>query len=297
MKPTAPQVRLLGTDKEESHFVRIHKDEYVKGKKRLYMTATPKIFGEKAKATADANDIIIATMDDEDVFGTEIHRLDFNDAVKADLLTDYKVIILAVDEDLISASLQTRLATDSLIKLDEATKIIGCYKALTKSGLTPKDTENSADEYELNPMKRAVAFCQSIDISKSIAKYFDDTVDDYLKYEKNNNNEQERLRIEAAHVDGTFSGKERTRLIKWLDEELEETEEDTCRLLTNVRCLSEGVDVPALDAIMFMHPRKSQIEVVQSVGRVMRKADGKEMGYVILPIVVREGANPSASLE
>ncbi len=276
--------------KDDSHFVQIHKDEYVKGKKRLYMTATPRIFGEKARATAEENDIIISTMDDEKIFGKEIHRLDFHAAVKADLLTDYKVIILAVDEDLISSSLQTRLATNNLIKLDDATKIVGCYKALTKQNLK-KDIYD--DE---KPMKRAVAFCQSIKISKNIAKYFDDTVDDYLKYEKNKDHKHDRLRIEADHVDGTFSGKERTKLIKWLDEELEETEEDTCRLLTNVRCLSEGVDVPALDSIIFMHPRKSQIDVVQSVGRVMRKATGKRMGYVILPVVVTEGADPATAL-
>jgi predicted helicase len=94
-------------------------------------------------------------------------------------------------------------------------------------------------------------------------------------------------------VDGTFNAKARNRLLDWLKEE---HGEHACRILTNARCLSEGVDVPALDAILFMHPRKSQIDVVQSVGRVMRRAPGKNIGYVILPIGVPAGMTPEEAL-
>ncbi len=94
------------------------------------------------------------------------------------------------------------------------------------------------------------------------------------------------LEVETRHVDGTFNAKQREDCLDWLKAE---TGDETCRILTNARCLSEGVDVPALDGIIFMHPRKSQIDVVQSIGRVMRKAPGKDMGYVILPVAVPAG--------
>ncbi|HNG11190.1 MAG TPA: damage-inducible protein, partial [Agitococcus sp.] len=81
--------------------------------------------------------------------------------------------------------------------------------------------------------------------------------------------------------------------LTWLKEE---TPENTCRILSNVRCLSEGVDVPALDAVLFLTPRNSQVDVVQSVGRVMRKAEGKKRGYVILPVVIPAGVEPHEAL-
>ena len=280
---------------EESHFTRVHNDEYVEGKKRLYMTATPKIFGDSAKAKAKEYQYEITSMDDIEKFGKTFHTTDFASAVQANLLSDYKVIVLAVDEGLVSAGVQKRLAESDILTLDDTTKIIGCYKALTKRGLTTKDdVEDLPEEDEPNPMKRAVAFCRRINVSKEIAKEFPLVINEYLNDETLNANKGRELNIETAHVDGKDNSKIRDSRITWL---ADDPAEDTCRILSNVRCLSEGVDVPALDAILFMHPRNSQIEVVQSVGRVMRKAEGKEMGYVILPVVIRSGANPNTALD
>ena len=290
---------LVGDD--ESNFVRIHSNENVKGKKRLYMTATPRIFGEKARSKAEDENVSLASMDDEKIFGKVLFHRGFGWAVENGLLTDYKVVVLAVDEGIVSEHVQNRLAEGSELKLDDATKIIGCYKALAKVGFADKD--KNGEPLVHKPMRRALAFCQNIKLSQMLAAEFQNVVDEYLSKENPSSDHDDDvsdedikdnvLVTEIKHVDGTFNAEQRTDSLNWLKDD---TEDNICRILTNARCLSEGVDVPALDAIMFLHPRKSQIDVVQSVGRVMRKFDNKELGYVILPITVAPGVTPEKAL-
>jgi predicted helicase len=102
-------------------------------------------------------------------------------------------------------------------------------------------------------------------------------------------------RVEANHVDGKDSVLRRSQMLDWLKEGAPE-DDNTCRILSNARCLSEGVDVPALDAVLFLNPRDSVVDVVQSVGRVMRKSDGKKYGYIILPIAIPAGQSPQEAL-
>ncbi len=204
------------------------------------------------------------------------------------------MIVLAVDEDHVNARLQKLLADENnQIKVDDAAKIIGCWKALSKQG----SKENSLGEED--PMKRAVAFCQVINFqagakthkvsSKVIANMFAEVVRAYQEKEAN----PHPLLCEAEHVDGGMNAGEKESKLQWLKAE---TEENICRILSNVRCLSEGVDVPALDAVLFLTPRNSQVDVVQSVGRVMRNAPGKKRGYVILPVVIPAGMEAHEAL-
>lgn len=275
---------------EDSNFIKVHDQSFITGKKRLYMTATPRVFGDAVKSKADDASVTLCSMDNEDLFGPTLFTRGFGWAVENNLLTDYKVVVLAVDEGMVSSSIQSRLADGgNELKLDDATKIIGCYKALTKNGLA-EDVGADPD-----PMRRALAFCKDINSSKLVRDEFAAVIADYLASEEAQDTEAGRqpLGCELQHVDGTFNAKERNRCLDWLKSD---AGEDTCRILTNARCLSEGVDVPALDAILFMHPRKSQIDVVQSVGRVMRRAPGKRMGYVILPIGVPAGMTPEEAL-
>ncbi|MCP5389847.1 MAG: DEAD/DEAH box helicase [Novosphingobium sp.] len=277
---------------EESNFVRVHRDDVVGGDKRLYMTATPRIYGDSAKSKASDLGVTLATMDDESVFGPTLFYRGFAWAVQEGLLTDYKVIVLTMDEGLVARSLQRRMEdpTSGLV-LDDATRILGCYKALTKMDI---QSDLGADT---QPMRRALAFCRDIASSKLVRDEFSAVVADYLASGEVQALEGDLARhplsCDIRHVDGTFNAKTRGELLDWLKAE---TEEQTCRILTNARCLSEGVDVPALDAIMFLHPRKSQIDVVQSVGRVMRRAPGKRMGYVILPVGVPADKSPEEAL-
>lgn len=279
---------LAGED--SSNFLKVHSQDFIRGRKRLYMTATPRIFGDNVKSKADQVDAVLASMDDEELFGTTLFYRGFSWAVQNGLLTDYKVIVLAMDEGLVSSAVQRRLGdgTSELV-LDDATKIIGCYKALTK-----KDLKGDV-EADPMPMHRALAFCRDIKSSQLVAKEFAAVVEEYLTSDDaaEGDDPETALNCEIEHVDGTFNAKTRSALLDWLKGG---DDANTCRILTNARCLSEGVDVPSLDAIMFLHPRKSQIDVVQSVGRVMRRAEGKKMGYVILPVGVPAGVPPEQAL-
>jgi len=276
----------------ESNFVRVHNNETIRAKKRLYMTATPRIFGDGAKSKADDLGITLATMDNEEMFGPTLFYRGFGWAVQEGLLTDYKVIVLAMDEKLVAKSIQSRIEDPATgLILDDATRILGCYKALTKVDIA---SDLGADT---QPMRRALAFCRDIKSSQLVEREFSAVVSDFLGDDEVIETEadiaQHQLNCQIRHVDGTFNAKSRGELLDWLKAE---SEENTCRILTNARCLSEGVDVPALDAIMFLHPRKSQIDVVQSVGRVMRRAPGKRMGYVILPVGVPADKTPEEAL-
>ncbi|AMS29685.1 MAG TPA: damage-inducible protein [Hyphomonadaceae bacterium] len=277
-------------DEDESDFVKVHDDYFIKGKKRIYMTATPRVYSSEVKSTAKEVNATVYSMDDEDKFGRDLFVRGFGWAVENKLLTDYKVLVLAIDEGVVSASIQNRFKeSEHELKLDDATKIIGCYKALTKSGI--KDELGN----DPHPMTRALAFCKDIASSKMVAGEFANVVNEYLESELGSDSLAgvARLDCQLNHVDGTMGAKERGKYLDWLKEDTE----DKCRILTNAKCLSEGVDVPALDAIMFMHPRKSQVDVVQSVGRVMRRAPGKQMGYVIIPIGIPAGVEPDKALD
>lgn len=274
------------SDADDSNFVKVHEQAYVKGKKRLYMTATPRVFGEPARDKANEVGAEICSMDDVSKYGETLYEITFSHAVEKELLTDYKVIVLAVDEETVSAAVQNRLTNeDSELSLDDVTKIIGCYRALSKLDLR-KDLLNDP-----TPMKRAVAFCKTIEASKNIRNEFAEVVEQYV--EDHATEGHEAISCETEHVDGTFNAKARNNLLDWLSAD---AGEHSCRILTNARCLSEGVDVPSLDAIMFLHPRKSQVDVIQSVGRVMRRAPGKKMGYVILPVGVPSGMSAEEAL-
>ena len=287
-------------DEDESTFVMVHSDDNIMAKKRLYMTATPRIYSEDAKATEAVE---LCSMDDEALFGKELYVINFSTAVSLGLLVDYKVIVLSVEESVINRRLQKLLQDDdNQLNVNDAAKIIGCWKALSKQGL-----EGHGD-----PMQRAVAFCQVINTdykgtkhkvsSKLISSMFSDVVEAYQTAEISALLAEDpnavipaslSLSCKSKHVDGSMNASKKQEKLDWLKQDLED---NTCHILSNVRCLSEGVDVPALDAVMFMTPRQSQVDVVQSVGRVMRKAPGKTQGYVILPVVVPAGMEPSDAL-
>ena len=281
-------VTLAGVD--ESHFVKVHDNAYLRARKRLYMTATPRVFGDEVRRKAKDVEAVLADMGDETTYGPELHRLGFGDAVEADLLTDYKVLVLAVDEQYVAENFQNAMAESGEIALGDAAKLIGCWNGLSKNfGADDLDVPDPA------PMQRAVAFAKDIRASQLAAASFPVMVDRALQDEvaTRESSSSRALRVEAAHVDGTMGIHQRNTHLAWLKDE---PPDGVCRVLTNARCLSEGVDVPALDAVLFLTPRGSQVDVVQSVGRVMRRAPGKQSGYIILPIVVPSGVAPEEAL-
>ncbi|MBY6367701.1 DEAD/DEAH box helicase [Rhodococcoides corynebacterioides] len=290
-------VTVAGAD--ESNFVRVHDADFLKAARRLYMTATPRIFDDAVKEKAADHSAELSSMDDLDIYGPEFHRLSFGDAVERGLLTDYKVIVLTVDETLVAAPMQKQLAGNfAELQLDDASKIVGCWNGLAKRAGRSPDGEGFA--VGAPPMKRAVAFAKDIAASKQVAEVFPAVVDAYRGLLDENENDGEAvdatnrdLVVSARHVDGTFNALRRNEQLSWLKAPVPEGE---CRILSNARCLSEGVDVPALDAVLFLHPRNSVVDVVQSVGRVMRLSPEKDYGYIILPVAVPAGVSPSQAL-
>jgi predicted helicase len=278
-------------DEDESAFVKVHDNKFLRAKKRLYMTATPRLYRDDAKTKAREADAYLCSMDDHELYGPEIYRIGFGQAVEKDLLTDYKVLILTINDRDIPPTLQSVIAnSENEINADDISKLIGCINALSKQVLGDQGIIAVTDP---EPMRRAVAFCQSIKVSRKITAMFNDATEIYR--ESLPTRERKRMvTVESQHIDGTMSAPERDELLGWLKGQ---EEGKHCRILTNVRCLSEGVDVPTLDAVLFLSAKNSQVDVVQSVGRVMRKSPGKKYGYIIIPVVVPFEADPVKALD
>jgi len=297
-------------DKAESNFTKVHNNDYIKAEKRLYMTATPRLYSANVKVKAKENENIdvLCSMDDEQIYGQEFHRLSFNDAVSQGLLADYKVLVLTVSEEDIPETIRTNIKEKynrakekerlSELNFDDATKLIGCINGLSKR---IKGDEGITKEQDPMIMRRAVAFCQTINPSKknpsfastNLAKYFGAISQEY-KSTLSEDEYKEVVNVKAKHIDGSMDANTRNELVAWLKQEADDPNE--CRILCNVRCLSEGVDVPALDAVLFLSPRNSEVEVVQSVGRVMRTFQGKKYGYIIIPVIVPNDVKPEEAL-
>ncbi|WQU42702.1 DEAD/DEAH box helicase [Helicobacter pylori] len=284
---------------DKNAFTLCHSDENIKATKRLYMTATPKVYSESSKAKAKEKDNVIYSMDDAEIFGEEIYTLNFERAIALDLLTDYKVIILAVRSENLSGvtnSVNKKISQleakgtkldKKLINNEFVCKIVGTHKGLAKQDLIVLDDENKEDNDLKNKAdtfvsQRAISFCKSIQTSKNIKDSFEtimECYDEELKKKSFNN-----LKISIDHVDGTMNCKDRLEKL----ENLNQFEPNICKVLSNARCLSEGVDVPALDSVIFFDGKSAMVDIIQAVGRVMRKAKHKKRGYIILPIALEE---------
>lgn len=290
-------------DRDESNFTKIHSDDNVQGRKRLYMTATPRLYGESAKIKASEKDCILCSMDDKALYGEEFYRVNFSYAVQNGLLTDYKVLVLTVCEDDVPDNIK-RDITNSITELnfDDTSKLIGVINGLSK--MIQGDDHRTWDA-DPRMMRRAVAFCSSIgsETKAGTSKYVTSVFPRIsAQYEENLDAESlsHTVFVATKHIDGSMNSQERNGILQWLAEEPDNERE--CRVVTNVRCLSEGVDVPSLDAVLFLSSRNSQVDVVQSVGRVMRTfhkglPDEKKYGYIIIPIVVPSDVSAEEALD
>lgn len=281
--------------KSESHFTKIHDNDFIQGAKRLYMTATPRYYKDSVKKDAEEKDFILWSMDDESIYGKEFYRIGFGKAVSLGLLTDYKVLVLTVSEDELSDELKAGIKKNTELNADDYTKLVGCVNGLSKR---IKGDNGATIQEDPSKMHRAVVFCSSINRGKRstggiCSTEFAEEFPKIAKLYKNDVQEEEKQQVvdvEVQHIDGTMNAQLRADKLEWLKEET--GDDDKCRILSNVRCLSEGVDVPALDAVIFASARDSQVDVVQSVGRVMRSFHDKKFGYIIVPVVLPPGANP-----
>lgn len=264
-------------------FTKVHSNKNVKGKLRLYQTATPKVYGSDAKKKAESESYVISSMDDKDIYGEEIFRLGFGDAVNRGYLTDYKVSVIAVNESYINKNMQSVLSNDdSELVTDDVGKIIGVWNAMVKRN-------GKTGVIEGAPMKRAILFTDKIVHSKEITEEFNSVVNDYLDDQSDGS-----YYVNVKHVDGGLNALQKKNALDWLEGDIPENE---ARILSNVRFLTEGIDIPNLDAVIFFSPKKSQVDIVQAVGRIMRKFEGKKYGYIILPIVIDANVDPASALD
>lgn len=198
-------------------------------------------------------------MDDVALYGKELHRLGFGEAINLELLTDYKVMVLAVDEKFVAKQFQRELAAAAKAKsgkdfsdyLSDLVKITGCWNGLSKRMASTADTTDMASDAA--PMRRAVAFAKSIKASEQVKELFADIAEKYAQQATDDSEEAapDFLRCEVDHVDGTMNALQRNNKLDWLKADTG-SEGSVCRILSNARCLSEGVDMPSLDAVMFL---------------------------------------------
>ncbi|PIT69858.1 hypothetical protein CER18_02290 [Bartonella tribocorum] len=203
----------LRTEDSESDFIKVHDNSIIRGKKRLYMTAMPRIFSDHAKRRTDEVDSVLAFMDNETLYEKVLYTYSFTDAVKNELLTPYKIIVLRIDEGEINKTMEVPTTSkDYELLLDDKTKIVGCYQALTKLDLKTDLGDDTA------PMPHALAFYTDIKTSKQIRdtfqgkgvkRIFNRLYQDYP--------DTPPLICEVDHIDGKDGVKERSRKLDWLE--------------------------------------------------------------------------------
>ena len=273
-------------------FQEFHDEERLRARKRLYMTATPRIYTQRSKRKLAAQGIEVVDMGDLSVYGPQFHHLPFSQAVEHGMLSDYRVIVLGVSSASVTPGLRRRLEdleTTSKQKnppsTNEMTRVLGV--SLAVNGVT----EGTALE-QPGKLPRTIAFANSIARSKWYADAL--TESEVLRATTRRMKDGRAMKVTANHLDASNSALQRNMELRAL---AQVNREDECRLVCNVKLFTEGVDVPSLDAVAFLDPRDSQVDVVQAVGRVMRKAPGKRFGYIIVPVIVEPGSDVAAALE
>ena len=302
MKLDSGQKQKPGEIKETvSYFHAVHRNSHINAKKRLYTTATPKRYdlrvGSALKEATKKHDkeFTVYTMDDVNVYGEELHTLKFSDAINQELLTDYKVVVLTVHAGEAAYELERKHGKMPDVKdlnINSMAKLIGGWRALRDpeaNSFIVGDTKLQNKILRSHPLQRAIAFSNTIAASKKFRKEFDE----YVKWERSTTHDDSRCSV--AHVDGEHHALARQDKLDWLRESGDDMDE--CRILSNARCLTEGVDVPALDAVLFMGTKRSTIDVIQAVGRVMRRSVGKKYGYIIIPVVVNPTDDVQTTLD
>ncbi len=288
----------------DSHYTYVHSDRNVPSKKRLYMTATPKIYGEAVKRAArgrvsqarkhklneDGGSPAIYSMDDKKTYGPEFHNLGFVDAVhKHRALADFKVIIPMVSTKYVNMKFQQSISKEGAMPLGERTLLAAVWHGL----------QHPEGESKPKLLQKVIAFTNRIDRSEMFAGTAPDKNGNDLSFAGVVNDigtvTSATNDVDVRHIDGKKNALRRREEMRWLSES--DSKPNTCRILSNARCLSEGVDVPALDGVVFLNPRESIVDIVQSVGRVMRRAPGKDTGYVVLPVAIPAGVDRSKALD
>jgi len=274
------------------NFQEFHDGERLLARKRLYMTATPRIYTARSKSRLASKGIDVIDMGDQQVYGPQFHLLPFAKAVNHRMLSDYRVIVLGVGRASVTPGLRRRLedlspstSRKNAPTTNDMTRVLGV--SLAVNGVT----EGTALE-QPGQLPRTLAFANSILRSKWYADALMES--EVLRATTRRMSDGRAMKVVAKHLDASASALQRNQELRALAHADRDGE---CRIVCNVKLFTEGVDVPSLDAVAFLDPRDSQVDVVQAVGRVMRKAPGKRFGYIIIPVIVEPGGDVAAALE
>jgi superfamily II DNA or RNA helicase len=240
----------------------------IRATRRLFATATPRLVAPHVRASDPE---VWASMDDPALFGPVAHRLPFGEAIQADLLSDYRLLVLGADEHL-AAAIDTRVLVDAGIVTDART----LATALAVLRLA-RD----------HGRRRILTFHSR----KSGARTFARLLQTHRAWVP----AELRMDLVAETVTGEQPSDVRAAALARLAR-AGAPGQPAVRVLTNARCLTAGVDVPALDAVVFVDPRRSRVDVVQAVGRVLRRAEGKELGHVVVPVPVEDPERAEAAV-
>jgi superfamily II DNA or RNA helicase len=248
-------------------------NDQIPAAKRLFMTATPKVYQAHFKKQAADSGVDVTSMDDHAVFGPVLHKLSFGEAIEQDLLTDYQVVVVGIDNPRYSEMITERrlVQTESDIQSDAQSfaSHIGLAKAMKS--------------YDL---KRVISFHSRVSAAKDFTNKLPEVID-WMPDESRPDGE-----LLTGHVSGVMPTNERSRNLRALGE----VETNQRYVLSNARCLSEGVDVPALDGVAFIDPRNSEIDIVQAVGRAIRLSEGKAIGTIVIPVFIEDRDDPDEVL-
>ena len=257
-----------------NEFTTILDANQIKSEKRLFMTATPRIYTQRLRREAGVQDVEVASMDDKAVFGPVLHRLSFGEGIERGLLSDYQVVVVGVDDEAYrSYARRGKFITRDGRKITNARKLAG------QIGLA-----KSMRKYEL---RRVISFHGRIDA----AREFSAEMPDVIAWMPPGARPAGALWSE--HVRGTMTSGHRDRLLL----RFRELAPEERGLLSNARCLGEGVDVPTIDGVAFIDPRRSAIDIVQALGRAIRKAPDKKLGTIVLPVFLSDEEDPERVLD
>jgi len=262
------------TGKTDADYATVLDAKKIVGQKRLFMTATPRTYTTAAKTKAEDRGVEITSMDDEHVYGPVLHKLSFGEAIKQDLLSDYRVLIVGVTDPQVQDLIDRRELVSVNDSVNTDTRTLAAHIGLAKA----------TKDYNL---KRTISFHSRIKSADQFAK-------DHLKIlDWLPDSHKPSGDTWTGTISGAMNTGDRRRLIKQLSLD----GEDRHALLTNARCLTEGVDVPSLDGVAFIDPRSSQVDIIQAVGRAIRKSANKEIGTIVLPVLIPTESDADHALE
>ena len=261
--------------KISSEYSTVLSEDLIPAHKRLFMTATPRMYTSNLRKKAKDADIEIASMDDEAVFGPVLHHLTFGQAIANDppLLTDYRVLVVGVNDAMCKEMVETRAFVKTESGVEDDARSIATQLGLSKA----------VKDYDL---KRVISFHSRVNLARDFASSF-------LEFQRDlKSKHKPKGKITYSHVSGVMPTSERSKKLRALGN----LDDEDRYLLGNARCLSEGVDVPALDGVAFVDPRRSEIDIIQAVGRAIRLSDDKETGTIIIPVFISDSDDPDEVL-